>query len=334
MKTNRPICAAYVFDSAGLILRDSDAEKLDQLNYSFALVVNGRVSGAHWRSIGTFTSYIAQHPHIRPVLSIGGWGADGFSQAAASEEGRRAFAESAVELMDKHGFLGVDIDWEYPGSAAAGIAASANDKANFTLLLGALREALNARTAADGKDRMLSIAVGGATELVGNIDCVSVSNAVDQINLMTYDLQNDTVTSHHTPLYTTSSRSPYSVDSAVTAYLAAGVPARKLMIGAAFYGRSWSFSGEAENPLFLPGKRGATKTYSSLKGKLADARYDEKAEAAYLVDGSTFISFDSVRSIQAKGAYVESKGLMGMMTWQYSSDANGELLSAMRDSMR
>ena len=33
--------AAYVYDRAGLQLRDSDAPHLDQLNYSFALIQNG-----------------------------------------------------------------------------------------------------------------------------------------------------------------------------------------------------------------------------------------------------------------------------------------------------
>lgn len=63
--------------------------------------------------------------------------------------------------MERHGFLGVDIDWEYPGSSAAGIASSANDRKNFTLLLQALREGLDSLTAQDGKPRMLAVALGG-----------------------------------------------------------------------------------------------------------------------------------------------------------------------------
>ena len=74
------------------------------------------------------------------VLAIGGWGADGFSQAASTADGRARFVDSTLVLMERYGFLGVDIDWEYPGSSAAGIASSANDRKNFTLLLQALRE--------------------------------------------------------------------------------------------------------------------------------------------------------------------------------------------------
>ena len=60
---------------------------------------------------------------------------------------------------------------------------------------------------------------------------------------------------------------------------------------------------------------------------------DEAAQAAWLTDGATFVSYDSPRSIQAKGAYVRAKGLMGMMTWEYGGDADGALLRAMRESM-
>ena len=153
--------AAYVYDRAGLQLRDSDAPHLDQLNYSFALIQNGEVSGSHWQSIDVFRRYVERHPHILPVLAIGGWGADGFSQAASTADGRARFVDSTLVLMERHGFLGVDIDWEYPGSSAAGIASSANDRKNFTLLLQALREGLDSLTAQDGKPRMLAVALGG-----------------------------------------------------------------------------------------------------------------------------------------------------------------------------
>ena len=81
-----------------------------------------------------------------------------FSQAASTADGRARFVDSTLVLMERYGFLGVDIDWEYPGSSAAGIASSANDRKNFTLLLQALREGLDSLTAQDGKPRMLAVA--------------------------------------------------------------------------------------------------------------------------------------------------------------------------------
>ena len=37
-----------------------------------------------------------------------------FSELAASSDHQKTFANSLLSLMDKYGFDGVDIDWEYP----------------------------------------------------------------------------------------------------------------------------------------------------------------------------------------------------------------------------
>ena len=125
---------------------------------------------------------------LLPVVSVGGWGADGFSQAAATAEGRSLFVTSTLELMQQHGFLGVDIDWEYPCSDMAGIAASPDDRENFTLLMQELRQGLDRLTAQDGRKRLLACALGASPSLAENIDCKAIGHLTDQINLMTYDL--------------------------------------------------------------------------------------------------------------------------------------------------
>ena len=62
----------YVQDKAGLSLRDADAEHLDQINYAFALLEDGKATGDHWQSVSTVTKYLKRHPHITGVLSVGG----------------------------------------------------------------------------------------------------------------------------------------------------------------------------------------------------------------------------------------------------------------------
>lgn len=335
--TERKRTAAYVFDRPGLSLADRDAANLDQLNFSFALIQNGEVSGSHWSSIEAYKAYIQKHPHILPVLSIGGWGADGFSQAAATEDGRTRFVDSTLVLMQKHGFLGVDIDWEYPCSSAAGIASSPSDRENLTLLLKALRKGLDRLTDEDGKPRMLAIAIGAVPSLIDNIDCAAVGSIVDQVNLMTYDLQTANVASHHTPLYAGSDAYPLSADLAVRRFSEAGIPRSKIMIGAAFYARQFTLSASTDAPVFAPASDSGAKsiTYTKLQSYLASAQtgFDDKAKAPYATDGKTFVTYDDPVSIRHKGAYVNQNGLMGMMCWEYGGDASGELLSAMHASL-
>lgn len=77
---------------------------------------------------------------------------------------------------------------------------------------------------------------------------------------MTYDLQAEGVASHHTPLYGASESYPQSVDLAVRSYVEAGIPRSKIMIGAAFYGRSFTLKQSTSQPVWSP----ATGTGKSL----------------------------------------------------------------------
>ena len=331
----KPIAAAYVYDRAGLTLKDADASKLNQLNFSFALIKNGKASGSHWQAIDAFKAYVRKHTHITPVLSIGGWGADGFSQAASTAAGRETLASSLISLMTEHGFRGVDIDWEYPGSSAGGIQSSRSDKENFTALLRLLRQKLDELTAQDGKQRLLCIALGAEPSLASNIEAATVGALVDQVNLMTYDMHTGaSSTAHHTALYSASGK--LCADTAVKAYVSAGIPRRKIMLGAAFYGRAWTKASGAD----LPTNGGSMKEYtfkrivSMVENQTSTAYYDPDAEAAYLYDGNLFISYDSERSILAKGAYVRQNGLMGLMCWEYGGDSNSRLVSAMAEGLQ
>src|SRR6185295_2655734 len=92
-----------------------------------------------------------QNPKLKVIISVGGWEADGFSDAALSDESRTKFAESALTLLRQHHADGIDLDWEYPGQGVAGIKFRPEDKENFTRLLRTLRERLDAASTADGR---------------------------------------------------------------------------------------------------------------------------------------------------------------------------------------
>src|SRR5690606_25121747 len=89
-----------------------------------------------------------RHPHLRTLISLGGWGGSwGFSEMAATEEGRRAFVESAIELFLLRWpgvFDGIDIDWEYP--VHGGLPENGyrpEDKRNCTLLFEEFRRQMD-----------------------------------------------------------------------------------------------------------------------------------------------------------------------------------------------
>lgn len=334
--------SAYVYDRAGLVFRDEDASCMTQINYSFALIKDGKVSGSHWHSINAFKEYINRHPGILPVMAVGGWGADGFSQAAATESSRTAFVESAVDLMQEHGFLGIDIDWEYPGYSVAGIESSKDDPDNLLLLIKALRSAFDGLTLQDGVKRFISIAVGGSKQYADKLNCEAVGQLVDQVNVMTYDLRGfEKVTGHHTGLYPEEEDiDEVSAATAIEAFQAAGIPKEKLMIGAAFYGRAWrSVKSTENNGLGQKAGTSGNKSYGydAIETMVSDGSYtrywDDKAMAPYLFNGKTFISYEDEESITAKGAYAKANGLMGVMFWEYGHDKTGTLVKALYESM-
>ena len=326
-----PQTGVYVYDGSKAKYRDEDATRIDQMFYAFALFRSGHLSVSHWKNIRKYQAYIKKHPNIMPMLSVGGWGADGFSQAAATVEGRSAFTADVLQIMGEYGFLGVDIDWEYPGSSVAGIESSPADRENYTLLLEALRAGLNSLTAQDGKPRRLCIALSGSPEMIENLQCDEIGRLVDQVNLMTYDQQQPDVASHHSALFASQSAVPSAAASA-QAYVEAGIPAGKIMLGIAFYGHRWAT--REKNPLYLPATYKGTIPYSAIAKlirKSPDAvRFDEIAQAPYYANGKTFISYDDERSIASKVRYASENGLMGVFAWEYSSLSDGSLIAAMR----
>ena len=53
---------------------------------------------------------------------------------AKTAERRATFIASTVEMVKKHGFDGLDLDWEYPGGRSDSPGAP-EDKANFASML-------------------------------------------------------------------------------------------------------------------------------------------------------------------------------------------------------
>jgi chitinase len=106
--------------------RNQDAAKIDTLIFAFANVVDGRVTldAAGEERLRKLTSLKSTYPGLNVDISVGGWGAGGFSEAAGSEAGRRAFADSAARLVASHDADGLDVDWEYPGHGESGIQSS------------------------------------------------------------------------------------------------------------------------------------------------------------------------------------------------------------------
>jgi len=318
--------AAYIYTANFGGLRPGDAGRLTHANLSFALVKDGKGSVSHWPDPGAIREFAKNKGGLKVVLSVGGWGAGGFSPAAASPESREVFAQSLVDIVGDWGLDGIDMDWEYPCDDVAGIEASPDDRANFTALMRLLREKM-------GGGKILSMAAGGMQRCVDNLEIPELVGILDFINVMTYDMCPWDRVGYHTALFPSDiARGSPSCHGAISLYEAAGVPREKLVIGAAFYPRLYrgvdGLDAPAANPPEFSGGGGGYAGTLGLVEAAGGLSYDEKAETAYAYNAKErlFLSFDNPRSLRAKVGYARSTGLGGIMFWEYSSDSKDSAL--------
>lgn len=339
---------AYVFPEGKVIdPRAIAADKLSHINFAFANVVDGEVvegSPTDAENYRVLTALRSRHPHLKLLVSVGGWGwSGGFSDAALTAESRSRFVASAVDFVRRHDLDGFDVDWEYPGLPGAGNTHRPEDKQNFTALMSQLRAALDQEGAARGRRYLLTLAAGAAPDFLEHTEMDKVQAVVDFVNLMTYDFRveaADPRAGHHANLMPQpDDEKGLSVNSAVRAFLEAGVPAHKLVVGVPFYGRAWVEVTPEGNGLYQAGRAPRPRidtSYGSLArhylGKRGYVRFwDEQAQAPYLWNAKkrVFVSYEDPESLRLKSHYLKQHGLAGVMFWEYYADPTGELLDTL-----
>lgn len=175
------------------------------------------------------------YPRMKIVVSLMGRSSDFASDA--QPENRAAFVASCVDLFLKGNiapglsaaglFDGIDVDWEYP---------KGDNGSNYVALLQEFRTQMDALR----PGLILSAALGPSPHMYGDADIAAIGKLLDRAGLMTYDFSGPW--SERTGLIAPlASNSPDddSVQRSVRSWLAAGVPADKLLIGLPFYGYQW-----------------------------------------------------------------------------------------------
>jgi chitinase len=343
---NKPVIIAYVGGFRGIADIDSlSPKKISHINYAFVDVKDNRAwlrneatDTINFRNLNALKK---QNRDLKILISLGGWTwSKNFSDAVLTDTSTHAFAYSCIDIVAKYGLDGVDIDWEYPGLIGDSNVFRPEDKQNYTRLFKELRQGLDSLQKITRKKYLVTTAVGGSYDFIEHTEMDKVQQYTDFINLMSYDYAggSDTISSHHTNLYTSSTdTSQGSTDKSVKAFLAAGVPAKKLVVGMGFYGKGWKMQTTDNNGLYRraeSGMRGGGFTYlkDSLENKKGFVKYwDDVAKAPYLFNSETkvFITYDDERSIREKCAYIKKNNLAGAMFWEYSSDKKEYLLDVL-----
>ncbi|KAF5374569.1 hypothetical protein D9757_010183 [Collybiopsis confluens] len=186
----------------------------------------------------------AHENNVTASLSIGGWGGSQyFSTHVGSAANRTAFVKTVTGLVTRYSLDGIDFDWEYPNRQGIGCnTINNNDVANFLSFLQELRQDPT------GSKLVLSAATSLSpwNDTSGNPskDLSGFNQVLDFIAIMNYDVYN-ILSSHagpNSPLNDTcapGSDQAGSAVSSVKAWVDAGIPANKILLGVAAYGHSF-----------------------------------------------------------------------------------------------
>jgi len=223
LKPIEKICRSFGNNSAPLgaispprvtLIETIPFNQLTHINYAF-LIPNANGTVAPLPNSGKIKALVNQshQNNVRVLISIVGWGLDSqFEEIAADPKIRTVFIAEIMSIVDKFGFDGVDIDWEYPdpGQSAQ----------NYPALINELRAAL--------PDKLLTTAVIASGDEYGLGIPSKTFEQLDFINVMTYD------GSRHASME--------QFQEGLDYWLARGVPPEKLVMGVPFYSRPGEIS--------------------------------------------------------------------------------------------
>ncbi|MEZ8051657.1 glycosyl hydrolase family 18 protein [Vibrio atlanticus] len=326
-----------------------------------------------------------RNPDLKIIPSIGGWTLSDPFFDFTTKANRDTFIASVKKFLNTWKFYdGVDIDWEFPGGggAAPDLGDPVNDGPAYIALMAELRTMLDQLEAENGRTYELTSAIGVGHDKIEDVNYGEAIQYMDYIFAMTYDFYGgwNNVLGHQTALNCGNFMRPgqcdgtgldengeqytgpaYTTDNGIQLLLAQGVPANKLVVGTAMYGRGWegvlpSSLSDPSDPMTGVGNGKLTGSsaqgvwedgvidYKGIKANMLGANnqgingfeygYDEMAEAPYVWNRTSgkLITFDDDRSVKAKGAYVRSLGLAGLFSWEIDAD-NGDILNAMHEGL-
>ena len=312
----------------------------------------------------------AANPGLKVMISIGGWSwSTHFSDAARTAASRKALVASCVDLfvkgnlplLDGKGgpgsaaglFDGVDIDWEWPGSAGdTATVYRPEDKQNFTALAAEFRRQLDAYGRTTHQHYDLSAFLPAApAKMDAGFEARKIFKYLDFGTVQGYDFHGpyEATTNQQSALRAprnTPVAHDFSDTQAIGDWLRRGAPARQLVLGVPFYGQGWTGVPDGGTAgLFQPSTGPAPATwqagnedYHALKALAQSGTYtvhrDTKDGFAWLYDGTNFWTYDDPQVIAQKTAFIRAAHLGGAMVWSLDGDtSDGELMTAVHNGL-
>ncbi|KNZ61836.1 uncharacterized protein VP01_1350g5 [Puccinia sorghi] len=227
----------------------------------------------------------AQLDHVNPIISVGGWtGSGAFSVLTRSDASRNRFARVLVEYAQKHGFVGIEMDWE-----CWALDATLSTRMTLFTLANSLR--LDTICQARGELRTLwpeasltiAVGLGGLTGASGSpataAETALLVQNLNNVHLMAYDVYGGwaPTTGPLAPLHATCAPPAYaqSVDTGVQAILKQGFNPSQIILGIPGYAKRF----ELTSPHLVPKTVGSQTTFyyqNHTKATPPGGKFDDK----------------------------------------------------------
>lgn len=216
----------------------------------------------------------------------------------------------------------------------------------MVLLLAETRKALNAYAAehSPGVHYLLTVASPAGPQNYKRMCLAEMDKYLDFWNLMAYDYAGswDSAAGHQANWNVSPSDprcTPFSTSQALHDYVAAGVPANKIVIGMPLYGRSFANTAGPGSNYSGAGQgtwEAGVYDYKALPTSGDSVRNDLSVGASWSYDTHSrlMVSYDTPAVVEMKANMIKEMGLGGAMYWESSGDRKGDesLISTVSDA--